>query len=91
MLWRYRDKLVSFLRCPSLVAILAGVLVFGLSITLAPNQSASSSGLPAVPRFETSLWLTFRTIGSVITVPVAEELAFRGFLLRKLVDFDSNV
>lgn len=87
-LWCYRDKLVSFLRCPSLVAILAGVLVFGLWITLAPNQSASGSGLSAMPRFETSLWLTFRTIGSVITVPVAEELAFRGFLLRKLVDSD---
>jgi len=30
-------------------------------------------------------WLAFRIIGAVITVPVAEELAFRGYLLRKLV------
>jgi CAAX prenyl protease-like protein len=87
-LWCYRDRLISFIRPPSLVAILAGVLVFGLWITLALNRSAGGSGLPAMPSFEALLWLTFRTIGSVITAPIAEELAFRGFLLRKLVDSD---
>ena len=30
------------------------------------------------------LWLTLRTLAAVITVPIAEELAFRGFLLRRL-------
>jgi CAAX prenyl protease-like protein len=30
----------------------------------------------------------FRLAGSVITVPIAEELAFRGYLLRKLVGRD---
>ena len=88
VLWYYRDKLTSFCRCPSLVAILAGILVFGLWITLAPNRAASGSGWPRMPLFGASLWLTFRTIGSVITAPIAEELAFRGFLLRKLVDAD---
>ena len=36
-------------------------------------------------------WLAFRILGAVITVPIAEELAFRGFLLRRLVsaDFES--
>jgi CAAX prenyl protease-like protein len=36
-------------------------------------------------------WLLFRVQGAVITVPLAEELAFRGYLLRKLVasDFES--
>ncbi len=87
-LWYYRDNLSSFRRRPLLLAILAGVLVFGLWIAFAPDQSGSGSGLPGMPRFEALLWLTFRTIGSVITVPVAEELAFRGFLLRKLVDSD---
>jgi exosortase E/protease (VPEID-CTERM system) len=87
-LWCYRDKLVFLRQSPSLVAILAGLLAFGLWIALASNQAATSYGLPAMPRFEASLWLTFRTIGSVITVPIVEELAFRGFLLRKLVDSD---
>ena len=37
------------------------------------------------------IWIVFRVLGGVVTVPVAEELAFRGFLLRRLVssDFES--
>ena len=33
----------------------------------------------------------FRVLGSVITVPLAEELAFRGYLIRKLIakDFEN--
>jgi len=36
-------------------------------------------------------WLIFRTVAAVITVPIAEELAFRGFLIRRLssADFES--
>jgi len=36
-------------------------------------------------------WLSFRVLAATITVPIAEELAFRGFLLRRLVsaDFES--
>ena len=34
------------------------------------------------------LWLTARVVGSVVTVPIAEELAFRGYLGRRLVDAD---
>ncbi len=37
-------------------------------------------------------WLIFRVLGSVVTVPVTEELAFRGYALRRLVspDFDQT-
>jgi exosortase E/protease (VPEID-CTERM system) len=36
-------------------------------------------------------WLTLRVLGAVVTVPVAEELAFRGYLMRRLTvtDFES--
>src|SRR5438128_1765399 len=36
-------------------------------------------------------WLGFRTLAAVVTVPIAEELAFRGFLIRRLIsaDFES--
>jgi CAAX prenyl protease-like protein len=36
-------------------------------------------------------WISFRVLAATITVPIAEELAFRGFLLRRLVspDFES--
>jgi CAAX prenyl protease-like protein len=35
-------------------------------------------------------WIAFRVAAAVITVPIAEELAFRGYLLRRLIrrDFD---
>jgi CAAX prenyl protease-like protein len=35
-------------------------------------------------------WLTARVLAASVTVPIAEELAFRGYLMRRLVaaDFD---
>jgi CAAX prenyl protease-like protein len=33
-------------------------------------------------------WVVARALGAVITVPIIEELAFRGFLLRRLIDSD---
>jgi len=37
------------------------------------------------------LWLTFRVLGAIAIVPLAEELAFRGYLYRRLLsaDFES--
>jgi len=37
------------------------------------------------------LWIVFRVAAAVITVPIAEELAFRGYLARRLIrrDFDA--
>ena len=39
----------------------------------------------------TCLWLLARVVGSVVTVPLAEEVAFRGFFTRRLIsaDFDT--
>ncbi len=36
-------------------------------------------------------WISFRILAAAVTVPIAEELAFRGFLLRRLIsqDFES--
>jgi CAAX prenyl protease-like protein len=37
------------------------------------------------------VWIAFRVAAAAITVPIAEELAFRGYLLRRLIhrDFDA--
>jgi CAAX prenyl protease-like protein len=35
-----------------------------------------------------AVWLALRAFGSVVVVPIAEELAFRGFLLRRLIAAD---
>jgi CAAX prenyl protease-like protein len=36
-------------------------------------------------------WITCRILAAVVTVPIAEELAYRGYLMRRLVssDFES--
>jgi len=80
----------------SWVAPVIGGLVFLLWIALdrvAGTQGISKiaeglAGLPAPARIG---WLAFRTLAAVVTVPIAEELAFRGFLLRRLIsaDFES--
>ena len=43
------------------------------------------TSLAEIPAGLAAVWLLFRVLGSVITVPVAEELAFRGYLLRRLI------
>jgi CAAX prenyl protease-like protein len=45
------------------------------------------AGISPVARWS---WIAFRVAAAVITVPIAEELAFRGYLARRFVsrDFD---
>jgi CAAX prenyl protease-like protein len=37
-----------------------------------------------------TLWLLFRVVGSTVTVPIAEELFFRGFVVRRCIDADAD-
>ena len=67
---------------------IAGIIVFGVWILLVPADPAQNEVLDA-QLFDASSatiagWLLFRFIGSVITVPIAEELLFRGYLLARL-------
>jgi exosortase E/protease (VPEID-CTERM system) len=78
---------------PSWQAPLIGLLVFGLWLALVPQPSAAESAhLPqqvgALGRVGGGLWLGLRVLGSTLAVPIAEELAFRGFLLRRLIARD---
>lgn len=77
------------------VAPVAGVAIF--LVWIAPawwthEQTASPLGpaLAALPPLARMGWIAFRVAAAVITVPIAEELAFRGYLLRRLIrrDFD---
>jgi exosortase E/protease (VPEID-CTERM system) len=90
-LWIYRGKLrVPAIR-PSLWTIGLGTAAFVLWILLTPVRGAASAdasfaaGLNCMTRLAASGWLAFRIMGAVITGPIAEELAFRGYVLRKLV------
>ena len=66
-----------------------GILVFALWIAFdALGTTASADPMPAALASSTSSirvgWIVFRILAAVVTVPIAEELAFRGFLLRRL-------
>jgi exosortase E/protease (VPEID-CTERM system) len=68
-----------------------GAIVFVLWMALEPAPTAASPvgrALSAAPAGWAAAWLAFRVSGAVITVPLAEELAFRGYLGRRLVARD---
>lgn len=74
-------------------AILCGVVVFGIWMALEPTPDSEKTAAFVSALHELSpgmmaLWLGARVIGSVVTVPIAEELAFRGYMQRRLIDAD---
>ncbi len=72
-------------------APLIGTAVFVLWIALEPDtvpaaqEGGLAAALAAMPSSLATTWLAFRVVGAVVAVPLAEELAFRGYLLRRLV------
>jgi exosortase E/protease (VPEID-CTERM system) len=71
----------------------AGALAFVMWIALdrftgAHTDNGIASGLAALPASMRIAWLVLRTAAATITVPIAEELAFRGFLIRRLISAD---
>ncbi len=92
VLVHYRGVYAGFPIGISWVSVGIGVAVFVAWITLDTsvirNAGASGSPIRDVPNIYAYVWVAFRIVGSVLTVPIAEELAFRGYLLRKLVDRD---
>jgi exosortase E/protease (VPEID-CTERM system) len=95
-LWAFRSKYAALNWRVSYFAPVIGTLVFGIWIVLEPAGGANkrdtfAATLSASPVFVRTGWLVCRTLAAITTVPIAEELAFRGFLIRRLiaVDFDS--
>jgi len=48
--------------------------------------SGLGAALVALPAWERLGWLVVRVTAAVFTVPIAEELAFRGYLARRLMN-----
>jgi len=73
-------------------AIAIGVLTFLVWVALLPAGTSEktpwSTALGSVSLFWASAWLLVRVVGYIVTVPLAEELAFRGFLTRRIVRAD---
>lgn len=92
VLWAYRRDYLP-LRWPMAgEPFLIGIAVFAAWLALESGDPAAGDavqqGLRELPTGLAALWIFFRVVGCVVTVPIAEELAFRGYLIRKLVAAD---
>lgn len=72
---RYREKLEF-----SLEAVFIGVVTFGVWMSF-------DRALPAAPQAPPLWWALCKSIGMIAVIPLVEELAFRGYLMRKLPTF----
>ncbi len=94
VLWHFRRVFLGWRRDWSGEAITVGAVVFVIWMALEPTTPSTSipsplfDALMSRPVWWSSVWLLFRVFGSVITVPVVEEIAFRGFLMRRLIASD---
>jgi exosortase E/protease (VPEID-CTERM system) len=94
-LWYFRPCYKQLIKRPSFHSLAIGLAIGGGWLLMVPENDGTgahvTASLDAMPTWLSAGWIGFRVIGTVVTVPLAEELAFRGYLLRKLVanDFDN--
>jgi exosortase E/protease (VPEID-CTERM system) len=82
----------------SFYAVAAGIAAFGgwilidriLGSTTDPVRAAQANNLVSMSKIMVIAWATLRIAGAVLIVPLTEELAFRGYLTRRLqvTDFE---
>jgi CAAX prenyl protease-like protein len=90
VIWHYRRRYTrldwGFGWLAALVGTLAFLMWLGLDLFAAPEPSSeTAASLSGLPSAASVTWIICRVLAATITVPIAEELAFRGFLLRRLV------
>lgn len=91
-LWLFRGQLRALDWRFGWWGIGTGVAVFGLWLAMDRWQGIPPSGMPPILAAAGEplrlFWTALRALAAVTTVPLAEELAFRGFLMRRIVDAD---
>ena len=90
--WLRREYRAIDLRS-SMLGPLAGLLVAGFWFLWhrklhlsAGDLSGTSQALAQMSPLARAGWVSIRVLAAVVTVPIAEELAFRGFLARRVMD-----
>jgi len=86
-LWWYRHDYARLVAPVSLLSIVGGLAVGAAWIATEPHQGLHSplgTWLAEIPLALAGTWLVMRAVGAVVLVPIAEELAFRGYLCRAL-------
>jgi CAAX prenyl protease-like protein len=93
-LWTFRRSYLGLDWRVSMLAPVTGILVFIVWIA-ADRVTGAAIPMPAALASASAWardgWIALRILGAIFTVPLAEELAFRGFLLRRFTrsDFES--
>jgi exosortase E/protease (VPEID-CTERM system) len=91
VVWYYR-KAYSTLdwqfswRAPAVGVLIAGVWLAFAHFLIAPSARPDALGLLPAPL--RAAWIGSRVLAATLTVPIAEELAYRGYLLRRLTHAD---
>jgi len=101
VLWIYRRHYAAMDWRFGWFGVGMGVLVFGLWMgcdvlfNASFNASSNNGGADAMPAAlaaaspaTRAAWIAVRACAAVVTVPVAEELAFRGFAMRRFISAD---
>jgi exosortase E/protease (VPEID-CTERM system) len=88
VIWIGRKAYLPLLRTPSVSAACWGTVI-GV-VWIATDSGVGSSAdlerwIGGLSPVAFSIWLAFRAFGSICLVPVAEELAFRGYLYRTII------
>ena len=86
-LWWFWGAYRPLLSGASLNSVAIGLAVGIVWIATAPDDLESPLGawLALLPVWLAVTWLALRAFGSIVLVPIAEELAFRGYLSRVLI------
>jgi exosortase E/protease (VPEID-CTERM system) len=95
-LWFFRAELRKLNWRFGWFAPLTGAAVFLVWIVpdfwiKSPSASPLGTALADLPPMARLTWIAFRVAAAAVTVPIAEELAFRGYLTRRLIhrEFDA--
>jgi len=74
------------------IGIGAGVLVLALWVGVDVAGGTPAAAMPKQLRDASPglrmFWITLRALAAIVTVPIAEELAFRGYLIRQVMSKD---
>jgi exosortase E/protease (VPEID-CTERM system) len=94
ILWAYRHRYRELDWRASWRGPATGVLIFAVWVGFA-HFTTKPASIPApltqLPGPLSGAWIACRAAAAIITVPIAEELAYRGYLMRRLAraDFES--
>ena len=94
LLFLWRDRLPSIKWIPTRAAVGYGLIAFAIWMAAlairdgAPREIAIQSEWQHLPLGWAAFWIVFRVGGTVWMAPWTEELAFRGYLMRRLTNPD---